>query len=169
MNPDVMRRTTCGELYRRFHALLDAAEWMRPDALPHGDVRTADRAVGFMQGQAEKVASGACRACMVRPAPDWRAWAERALMAVCRHYDLGLRTLFHADMELWAFDRSPATQALIVHLHALRQHSPESHALRALLCGIPVDRVDVCYHERAGHGRRCEPDASVLESREGGR
>ena len=152
-----MKQTeTCGMLYRRFEEQCSHREFLHPAAIPHGDVRLADRALGHMRGQAEKVYLGACQAFMVRPAPDWWDWALPAMGFVCTHYRL---CLYIADNvgELWGC----ASETILMRVHRVlvgeNKDTPGWHQLRGWLCGIPSERLDGNYHDRDGYGERCEP------------
>ena len=74
---------------------------------------------------------------------------------VGRYYGL-LITVNAVDGEIWGCADIAAHDALLIALQAPR-NSPEWHHARAQVCGIPTDRIDTHYHERAGHGTRCEP------------
>lgn len=145
---------TCGELCRTLaesllkHPLLDAA--------PDRDF--ACFAMGFASGQAEKVYNGACPAFMIRPAPDWYAWAWEMMCIVCTHYDLGV-VQYVATGEIWAYGYTDGETQEDIHmmLTHLVHNDPRWHEMRARLCGIPKERVDTQYHKRTGYQVRCEP------------
>ena len=147
-------KPTCGKLFRTFMDACVTLTCLKPDFIPHGDVRTADRAIGFAMGQAEKVYLGACPAFMIRPAPDWMDWADAAMAVVCGHY--GLR-LLRQEGEFWGF-REEHIEDVVRSLQGIEAQSTAWHATRAWLCGIPLEEVDHAYHEREGYHARCEPE-----------
>src|SRR5262245_56185185 len=124
---------TCGSLY--------AALWekIRLDGILEDapDKDYALFAMGFMAGQAEKVYSGACQACMIRPAAEWMEWAIEALHLVCDHY--GLSYIVYTG-EIWGYH--PKAGA-IRQLAYAAINTPEWHSLRAYLCGIPYQQWDM--------------------------
>lgn len=145
---------TCGTLHKALWEKL-CTDTLLEDAL---EIAYGHFATGFMSGQAEKVYSGACTAFMVRPGADWWTWACEAMQLICDHYGL----LVYTDRmhgELWGCANGQARQE--VHLVAVcyAENSIDWHTARARLCGIPPDKVDVAYHERAQWGERCEPVA----------
>jgi hypothetical protein len=108
-----------------------------------------------MQGEASKVALGACSAFMVRPAPDWWAWSLEAMTLICGHY--GLLVHAHAAQgEIWGV--RPEWQERLSDTLMQPTNSPAWHRARGMLCGIPPSQIDIHYHERATYGVRCEPD-----------
>ena len=152
-----MSLQTCGSLYRAFEEACPSLGFLQPSAIPHGDVRLADRAIGHMRGQAEKVYLGACQAFMIRPAKDWGVWATLAMEYVCGHYGLTmLSSTTHG--ELWGC-ASPRIAAHVGHI--LKTEMPNGawwHRRRGQLCGVKRQRIDTLYHEREGYGERCEPE-----------
>ena len=146
---------TCDKLCSLFEAQCQTRAFLQPDAIPHGEVRLADRAIGYMRGQAEKVSLGACRAFMIRPAPEWFAWAAQAMEFTCTHYDLRLLTN-ETWGELWGYTDNSLVWGTLDTLDTVPQNSLLWHQLRAALCGIPSGQVDPDYHQREGHGGRCE-------------
>ena len=156
---------TCGALFATFQAACERQPWLQPDAIPHGQVRFADRALGHMQGQAEKVASGACYAFMIRPGADWWRWAHAAMLFVCGHYGLN----FYSEKpygELWAYRELWVCDHLTELYAFVAPNSPLWHVMRADLCGIR--EVDIRYHQRSTFGQRCEPDPQQTEEKNGG-
>ncbi len=153
---DQQHLQTCGELSRQFEEKCQTAYFLQPDVIPHGDVRVADRSLGHMRGQAEKVYLHACPAFMIRPAEDWWCWAVTAMTFTTHHYGLALVTL-HEVKELWGCTGT-ATLAAILRLSTEEPNTPHWHTTRAHLCGIPPERVDWDYHTRAGYQVRCEPE-----------
>ena len=156
MDTGASARPTCGTLYRLFEEQCPSLEFLHPSAIPHGDVRLADRALGHMRGQAEKVYLGACSAFMIRPADDWFGWAVEAMMFTCRHYGLSL-SLSTAAGEVWGYADSSLVQYILEAIATEPPTSPIWHHLRGALCGIPCANVDQEYHLRADWGTRCEP------------
>lgn len=151
---------TCGALYRLFEEQCQTLFFLQPGAIPHGDVRLADRAIGHMRGQAEKVFLGACRALMIRPASDWFTWACEAMLFTCNHYGMQLY-IARDEGELWGC----ANFSVLQHVHATlkreEKDSPAWHLLRGRLCGIPASMLDQEYHQREGYGQRCEPESET--------
>lgn len=146
---------TCGELYRSFEEECESWPCLQPANIPHGNVRLADRAVGHMRGQAEKVYLGACSAFMIRPAEDWWGWSVEAMALVCLHY--GLRLYADAESgEVWGCKDEIVVTQLETLRHHVQVNSSLWHGRRAWLCG--VEKVDVYYHKREGYGQRCEPE-----------
>ena len=155
---------TCGILYRLFEEQCQTCFFLRPDAIPHGDVRMADRSIGHMRGQAEKVFLGACMAFMIRPGPDWWGWALLAMEFTCEHYGLAHYVSAH-EGELWGCQSWLVQQRVHETLLGERKNSPAWHQLRGSLCGIPTAQLDLSYHQRDGYGRRCEPSLTTQEDR----
>lgn len=144
---------TCGSLY---HALVTQLFPDHPllDKAPAEQLPFACFALGTMQGQAEKVALGACRMFLIRPAPEWYAWALEAMHYICTHY--GLLVIENATpREIWGVH--PAWRWVANRAQATLYPSADAHYLRAQLCGIPPSQIDLHYHERESHGQRCEP------------
>ena len=160
MEPDMdtvaSARPTCGTLYRLFEEQCPFLAFLHPAAIPHGDVRLADRALGHMRGQAEKVYLGACCAFMIRPASDWFAWAQAAMTYTCEHYGLVLH-IARDEGELWGRTADSIAKHAMDALEKEPKNTETWHALRAELCGIPREQLDTEYHQRAGWGTRCEP------------
>lgn len=159
-----MTATTCGQVY---HDLITTLFPLMGDAYyglhalildcPEDPPAYASFALGFISGQAEKVASRACPAFMIRPAPAWRAWTEQAMELVCGHYGLAVFAL-RTQGEFWGYVQGSIVVPVdLAHLVNATPNTPHWHLMRARLCGIPSDAVDITYHLRDGHGVRCEP------------
>ena len=132
---------TCGELYRQ---ALDKWTGMDPEC-----VRLF--AVGFVMGQAEKVFLGAAPGAMFRPSEQYREHIERCASYAMLHYDLNISLV---GEEVWIL--RPAFLPDLKQVRRTPKDTPAYHALRAYLCGIPVDHVDPEYHLRPGHGQPCD-------------
>ena len=158
MDTATSARPTCGTLYRLFEEQCPTLAFLQPAAIPHGDVRLADRALGHMRGQAEKVYLGACQAFMIRPAADWLGWAMDAMVFTCHHYHLRAKVCL-GWKEIWGYTENSLVQLMMDTMASEPENSPVWHELRGALCGIPHQCIDTRYHERAGFGMRCEPDA----------
>lgn len=160
-----MPSTTCGTLFRTFFDHLFPADtngW-HPLIAKAPNPLHAIGYVGFTAGQAEKVASGACRAFMIRPAPAWREWAREQMAFACDHYGLEVMPYEHEGvLELWACQREwlPMLWTALTQPH----NSPTFHYQRARLCGIPVQDIDPEYHLREGHGTQCEVEMTPQQA-----
>ena len=111
-------------------------------------------AAGFVSGEAEKVYLGACSAAMFRPSQDRMGMLSEIVEDVCQRY--GLVSFDGGRGELWICRNMDVWEALR-EMHAMvPANSEEWHRRRAELCGIPLGEVDVNFHERAGHGERCD-------------
>lgn len=110
-------------------------------------------AAGFATGLAEKVHLGACRAAMMRPDEEDFNWLWERVERVARIYGLLLRINTYPDpgrsREIWLL-RSHADLDDFRAMRAAVPNSPEWHALRGRLCGIPENEIDVRFHERRG-------------------
>lgn len=133
-------KKTCGELYQEAWT-----EWSGTTT----ESKTAF-AAGFIHGQAEKVASGACKAAMFRPSDEWREVVESICLSACRRY--GLELIMNDNDEFWI----STDISLVCALGYMKDNSPEWHAYRATLCGIRD--IDPEYHKRPGHGKPCDKD-----------
>ena len=162
---------TCGELHRTLMEQLKYAACLQPAAIPDKTtteyssydserVAYANRAIGFMAGQAEKVYNRACPAFMIRPGLLWFDWAKEAMSLVCHHYGLACLVYYDAG-ELWGVKEPYETEAIQMLYERIEPNSPAWHWTRARLCGIPNNDVDHHYHQRAGHGLPCEPRREV--------
>lgn len=121
-----MNQETCGSLYRDAFSRL-------PDSF----------SAGFICGQAEKVHSGACDACMVRP----RESDMEATDAACRVAEQVYGLVYRTDgREIWLIRREAV--AAWGATMGMEVNSPEYHRARAALCGIRD--VDEKFHERFG-------------------
>jgi hypothetical protein len=113
-------------------------------------------AAGFAAGQAEKVYLGACQAAMFRPSNDHFEWYYQEVKRIADAYGLETRVLSSFQMEtsheIWIY-----REKTVVGMWMMQDiNSPEWHQLRAQLCGIPADEVDVNYHLRSGYGEKCD-------------
>lgn len=162
----VTTRPTCGSLYRAFEEECQTLGFMQPAAIPHGDVRLADRAIGHMRGQAEKVFLGACQAFMIRPGPDWFDWATLAMEYVCVHYGLEM-TFAPLVGELWGCTSADVAEEVSRLMTYKRPNTILWHTRRAAWCG--VKEVDREYHKRAEYGKPCEPLPTMATGRLEGR
>lgn len=135
---------TCGDLYlegiRRF-GQTDEAYW--------GFV------AGFVSGQAEKVYNRVCPAAMFRPSQHLRDKLLRIIDEVIERYDLSV-SLY--DNEVWIYrgDGRDAFYAIFIPMMSMNRESPAWHQMRAVLCGIPWDNVDLKYHERKNFNQPCD-------------
>jgi hypothetical protein len=138
-----MLKRTCGPLYNEgMLAYCRSAEEERLFA------------AGFVSGQAEKVYLGACRAAMFRPSPEKRDMLIEVVIEVAKRYELAVDYLLD---EIWIL-RSSFDGQWILFSSLLNQevNSPAWHVWRALLCGVPVDEVDLEFHKRKGFGEKCD-------------
>lgn len=149
---------TCGMLYRAFEEQCQTISFLQSSAIPHGDVRLADRAIGHMRGQAEKVYLGACQAFMVRPAQDWFGWATLAMEYVCVHYCLEM-VYGPLVKELWGCASADIAEDVSRLLTYGNPNTRLWHTKRAAWCGIP--HVDIHYHQREGYSNRCETESGA--------
>lgn len=135
-------KTTCGPLY--LHAM------MRWTGMDEGLVRAF--AAGFINGQAEKVYLGACRAAMFRPPMRHDEMVCDIVRDACLRY--GLEWTFLRE-EVWIC-RDQIAKLAVLALNDLVLNSPLWHAHRAALYGIPEAEVDLSFHERPGYGEPCD-------------
>jgi hypothetical protein len=154
---------TCGAQYKALVDRLFPPDWL-PDhdgwhqvflECPEDPPGFALFSLGSMQGEASKVALGACAAFMVRPAPDWWDWSQQAMQLICDHYGL----LLHADPrqgEIWGV--RPEWLGPLEHALSQPVNGPDWHRERGMLCGIRPSEIDLHYHTRDTYGVRCEPE-----------
>jgi hypothetical protein len=113
-------------------------------------------AFGFAAGQAEKVYLGVCKAAMFRPANAHFEWYYQDVKEVADNFGLQTRVLpsFQEATahEIWIFKEGTVVG---MWLHE-DTNSPDWHKMRAELCGIPWNMVDINYHLRSGYGERCD-------------
>lgn len=132
---------------RKGENALDPQETLRPKFYAAQSIARSSGdhayAIGFYAGQMEKVLAGACQYCMFRPNSQDIAQLEPLIRRLAEEYGL-VAELY--DGEFWISRRTPLDR-----LKLLRKHSPEYHALRAKMCGIPVEEIDPEYHLRSGH------------------
>lgn len=139
-----MQAKTCGPMY--FDALSKYAG--DDDAL----IRVF--AAGFINGQAEKVYLGACRAAMFRPSEERYVMVRELAKEACERYNLNL--FYAPDGEVWIC-RSVATWKALDDLYAQYDNrGAEWHRRRGELCGVPAHEIDEEFHKRKGHGEPCD-------------
>lgn len=114
-------------------------------------------AAGFISGQAEKVYLGACRGAMFRPSAEWKAMVLEVAREVATRYGLQVR-IASPPGEIWIL-RDAAAVDLLARAEELGVPDDLFHLLRGALAGVPTEEIDLRFHERAGHGERCEPEA----------
>lgn len=138
---------TCGPLYYRNRRM------MVPDEDPE-KIRVF--ALGMASGEAEKVHLRACPAAMFRPAAEDFDWLLEGVVLIGANYGLDVWPFLYevADgvvvREVWMVSNDPWPQLLFQSMKAVKVNTPEWHRLRAVLCGIPEDRVDPEFHKRRG-------------------
>lgn len=136
-------KKTCGPMYKEgLEKYGDSPEKMRAFA------------AGFVSGQAEKVYLGACRAAMFRPSQDRSGMIEEIIKDVCSRYGLGTIYPVGTENEFWICRLEWADDVEL--LRVITENSPQWHAHRAYLCGVPESEIDYEFHLRAGHGKRCD-------------
>lgn len=138
--------STCGPLF---------AEALRSFTnLDEGEVRCF--CAGHMTGQAEKIYLGACAAAMFRPSPKYRSFALTALMRLSVIYGLQISVFERSEIadEIWL--HTPEARDEVGQLSQLRVNSPEWHAVRGALCGVPANKIDHLFHERRGYREPCD-------------
>lgn len=147
----MQHKKTCGPFY------LDALQ-----SHAGGDESFTEAfAAGFVNGQAEKVYIGACRAAMFRPSEgNWSMVARLATEAAERY---GLRFSTMCDVgEIWILQEHPGVLACFAGLAETEVNSPEWHEIRGWLCGVPTGEIDFEFHKRKGFGESCdEPQKSA--------
>lgn len=130
---------TCGPLY--LDALLKHAG---------GDLdKLKAFAAGFVNGQAEKVYLGACRAAMFRPSPQHVPLVSSLVLDAADRYGLMVRSF---SGEIWLY----RTAGDMDQLGTLAKDSPAWHRERGRLCGVPEDEIDERFHERKGYAEPCD-------------
>lgn len=143
-------KPTCGPLF---------AEALR--SFVNLDSDRADKDVrlfvaGHMTGQAEKIYLGACTAAMFRPSPEYRGFALAALGKLSAIYGLEVSVFERPEIadEIWLHIPEALTE--VGELSQLVINSPEWHAVRGRLCGIPENKIDPLFHERRGYREPCD-------------
>ena len=132
-----MNERTCGPM---FMEALEAAKKATTDPLELFSW-------GHLTGQAEKVYLGACYAAMFRPGTTERDRFVERLRAICEIYGLSYMALgTKRGVEFWIHRVGYLHR--VGRLKDLTEDSPEAHALRGFLCGVPADEIDRQFHER---------------------
>lgn len=108
-------------------------------------------AAGFVNGQAEKVYLGACRAAMFRPSDDFRGMVGEIARDAANRYGLELAWI---GGEGWIF--RPDNRGAIMRMPSMTVNSPPWHNLRGWLCGVPANEIDLKFHTRQGYGEPCD-------------
>lgn len=137
-------KPTCGPMYK------DALERHAGDSPDLIRVFAA----GFVNGQAEKVYLGACRAAMFRPSQERSGMLLTLAEEAARRYGLALVSYVGRHNEVWLCRHFHAPD--VIGLRDIEEDSPLWHERRAWLCGVPPDEVDREFHKRTGHGERCD-------------
>lgn len=102
---------------------------------------------GHLVGQSEKVYLGACIAAMFRPGKSLQARFMHRMVVTCEIYGLGWMPLGTSrGTEFWIF--RPRHEADVVNLALLEENSPDAHAWRGHLCGVPTAEIDREFHVR---------------------
>lgn len=73
---------------------------------------------------------------------------------VCKRYGLGALCPIGSENEIWIFRLQWADDVEL--LRVITELSPQWHAHRAMLCGVPESEVDYEFHLRSGHGKWCD-------------
>ena len=94
--------------------------------------------VGFMAGQAEKVKLGACEAFMVPK----KACSQKLAQDLANVYDLALHVYNKWQREYW-FTKNDQ----VLDFKYCEVHSPKWNMLRAAMCGIPADQINLEFHK----------------------
>lgn len=115
-------------------------------------------AAGFINGQAEKVHLGACRAAMARPSPETRQMVIGLITDACVRY--GLYGFVRVGDELWMCRDHKAAQQ-VERLLGMQPDTAMWHVLRGHLCGVPPSEIDTSFHCRRGYGEVCDRVAPV--------
>ena len=107
---------------------------------------------GNCRGQAEKIFLGACKAMIARPPMDWRSRYLEIAEYFAHMYGL---VLTHIGDEVWM--SCPENKGEVEKIMMMEENSPEWHALRGALCGVPSEGIDLVFHLREGYGERTLP------------
>ncbi len=138
-----MDKPTCGPLY--FEGLKHFTD-MNPEI-------TNIYAAGFAAGQAEKIYLGACSASMCRPSPERVDSMREIVKKVASIYGLFVTEIQCTyGIEIWMCK----FEGTIDELLNVSENSSEWHTRRGLLCGVPAHQIDHFFHQRTGHGERCD-------------
>ncbi|KKN78085.1 hypothetical protein LCGC14_0353120 [marine sediment metagenome] len=131
---DNIRDTTCGPLFQQVFE----------EATRQSSNNLAIFSWGHLCASAEKIWLGACPAAMFRPTDQEGEFAAR-INYVAQVYSLDLMKV---DNEYWLFRRQ--YYQTVKEMEMAEKNSPIYHGLRGLLCGVPVDELDLAFHERYG-------------------
>ena len=101
---------------------------------------------GFVMGQAEKVASGACYGAMFRTGEKYQEMCVEVDTDIAHRY--GLRCVTIGE-EIWIVNNTG--NALLVEMCKREENSPTWHLIRGIICGFPPERIDYTYHMRKGY------------------
>lgn len=127
---DPNRPKFCRELYAEAETLLRK--------YPDIDKYSA----GFIHGQVEKVFLGACNACMSRCVG--KEYHIEFINDLCKIYKLSFKVI---GLEVWIH----RGVGYVMSWELEKDDSPRYHMLRAVICGIPPDEIDLEFHERQIH------------------
>lgn len=143
---------TCGELFKQ------AMERYCTTRMGSGPVLSLDLlkafVAGFVNGQAEKVFLGACKAAMFRMSEDRKDAGMEIVEDACRRYGLVWSEGGYPG-EVWVMLSENSTEVL-EQLHKWEPNSEAWHIVRGRLCGVPLGKIDPLYHEREKHHERCD-------------
>ncbi|MFA5987585.1 MAG: hypothetical protein WC797_02965 [Candidatus Paceibacterota bacterium] len=106
---------------------------------------------GSWDGQAQKIYLGACPAAMFRLPLNKLLSGMKLAKIIAKNYGLNA---FNVNNEIWIIQ--PKYKKYLKIMMTLPENSAGWHLLRAILCGIPLDNVDVEYHLRKGFGSFAE-------------
>ena len=122
------------------------------------DVGSRDHifAVGFYTGQMEKVFSGACLFCMLRPYPQDQAMLGPVIYRLAGKFGL-ITNFLESEGEYWVGQADH--QGSFERMKNMEVISKAWHYLRASMCGIPC--ADPKYHLREGHKQN--PNKKTLQ------
>lgn len=113
-------------------------------------------AIGFAAGQAEKVYLNVCKAAMFRPSKHEIVWYLPAIEEIAKNYGLFLQLLNvgtgieETPYEIWIYKD---VKSMV--WSECEVNSSEWHLGRAIVCGIPMEEIDLGYHLRDGYGEEC--------------
>ncbi len=132
MTTEKMSNPTCGPLFQQVFT----------EASKKALTPLAMFSWGHLCASAEKIWLGACPAAMFRPT-DNESEFEARISYVASVYSLDSMKV---DDEYWLFRRQ--YYHTIVDMKMAEKNSPLYHSLRGLLCGVPVNELDLTFHER---------------------
>lgn len=140
-------KTSCGPLYKASLQEFTDMSWEE----------TLLFAAGFISGQAEKVYLGACDAAMFRPSSEMLDGVVAIVKSVAQRYGLEPISISTSrGTEIWISKPDTWIAFQIRSMNNVTENTPPWHSLRAHLCGIPVDNVDLKFHERVGYNEPCD-------------